>query len=545
MLLWVLLCISQSHAQFCDKESCPQYASFPQDKNGRLRPDALFSDNHDEVHNSELRLVFGKVPEWLDGTLYRVGPGIYEYGNRKVTNMVDALSKVTRWSIRKDKPAVFSTALLRSSMFNRTIESGNLIPMRHLGVMVPPLTAFEIAKITLYDDLPDNNNIAVWELGSNGATITGESLIYVDLDYSTLSFQRKYIPDASDGHWSVKEILSASHFARHPGTGDSINYKLTIPLDKGYFSGSTSPEYRLYRYHEDSNGRIFADLIGKFPIDMDGFRVIHSLGSTPNYVVVPRFSLVVKPNHLADSSKNIILDKTAPTIIDIIAIADGKHTAFTFDPHESQHILNTFERKNDKGEVEIVVDYPTIADVENAYTGECIFELLNVNRLKNPSFSYRNHWKSYTEIKFRRFILNMDTGESSVYEFPQMWIPQVLQVEFPYINDAYRGLPYCYVYLQTWNHDANHAMGIMKVNLCEETSIGWHEINKFPAEPIFVAAPNASDEDEGVILSPVYDAAANTSSIYIWNAKNLQVLAVLESEINVPFTLHGIWINGV
>ena len=51
----------------------------------------------------------------------------------------------------------------------------------------------------------------------------------------------------------------------------------------------------------------------------------------------------------------------------------------------------------------------------------------------------------------------------------------------------------------------------------------------------------ATLEDDGVIISPVFDSVTNSSSLYIWSATDLSVLAKLTSPVRVPFTLHGMW----
>ena len=528
---------------FCHTQSCSKYASFSDDSNEWIPPNALFDSNFDEVSQIKLEVISGDVPNWLDGSLYRVGPGIFEFGARKVNTIVDALSKIHKWTFNKEGP-IFSASFLKSSIYNRTMQSGNFVPMPHLGQVEPSLSTFEVLKVMLYDDKPDNNNIAPWNLRKSGITITAESPLYIDIDCKTLNFLEKYLTKSNDTGFFEKEILSASHFWRHPSSGDSINYKIVIPYDKGLISGSKGPAYHLYRYKEDYQGHVIANLIGKVPIENNDIRVVHTLGATEHYVVLPRFSLYVELNHPVDISQNIKISPLKSTIFDVLSLKDGNRKSFVFGAYEAQHIFNCYERYNDENELEIIVDYPTIEDITGV-PNKNIFEILNIKNLKNPNYSYKENWEPYTKFKIRRFILNMDTGKGTIYEYPIMWSPKNLEVEFPYINDAYRGLPYCFVYLQTWNHDANNAMGLMKVDMCTERSIGWQEKNKFPVEPVFAARPGACEEDDGIILSPVLDSTDNSTSLYIWNATNLEVIAIISTPITVPFSLHGIWINGV
>ena len=53
-----------------------------------------------------------------------------------------------------------------------------------------------------------------------------ESPLYIDVNQNTLEFREEFRVVPDDIGMFEKELLSASHFARHPSSGDSINYKL-------------------------------------------------------------------------------------------------------------------------------------------------------------------------------------------------------------------------------------------------------------------------------------------------------------------------------
>lgn len=516
------------------------YASFSDDLAGKIQPFALFSSQTDEVESALLNVIQGLVPEWLSGTLYRVGSGMFENGNRRVNNLVDGLSKVHSWSFTPGEKPKFTAKFLQSKLYNKTLKTGNFPAMQHMGDMMPPLSFWEKieveAALMRYGSM-DNNNVAVWELSksSGGLCVTTESPLYVDVDLNNLQFQKEYHVVPDDFGILEKELISATHFARHPSTGDSINYKFVLAMNPLAKSG-----YHMIRYADNAEGKLVATKIGFVPTGMSDIGIVHSLGATENYSILPRFSLGFNPGSMVSMCDNIAFKHDKKTVFDVVALKDGKHTAFEFPAGESMHIINSYERYNDKGELEIVVDYPTKNDVSK-YPKECVFQLLNVDHLTDENYSYHEHWECFSDMIIRRYILNMDTGVGTIYEFPQMWNPKVLQVEFPYINDNYRGLPYCFAYFHAWQYDVKNSMGLLKIDMCKETSIGWEAQNKFVVEPIFAARPGSEIEDDGVVFSPVFDSSTNTTELYIWNASDLRVLAVLDSPIRVPFTLHGIW----
>lgn len=517
-----------------------RYASFSNDLTGKIMPTALFFSQTDEVDSAALNVLQGLVPDWLSGTLYRVGSGMLENGNRRVNNLVDGLSKVHSWAFTPGEKPRFTARFLQSKLYNKTLQTGNFPAMQHMGDVMPPLSFWEKVEVELalvkYGNM-DNNNVAVWELskGSGGICVTTESPLYVDVDLKTLQFQKEYHVVPKDFGMMEKEVLSATHFARHPSTGDSINYKFVIAMNPLAKSG-----YYMIRYSDDAEEKLVATSFGFVPISMSDMRIVHSLGATENYSILPRFSLGFNMRSMVSMCDNFEFKHDKKTVFDVVALKDGKHTAFEFPAGEAMHIINSYERHNEKGELEIVVDFPTRGDVSK-YPKECFFHIMNVDYLNDENYSYNKHWGCFSDMIIRRFILNINTEVGTIYEFPQMWNPKVLQVEFPYINDNYHGLPYCFAYFQAWQYDIRNSMGLLKINMCKESSIGWEEQNKFVVEPIFAARPGSTIEDDGVILSPVFDSSTNTTELYIWNATNLSVLTVLDSPIRVPFTLHGMW----
>ena len=104
---------------------------------------------------------------------------------------------------------------------------------------------------------------------------------------------------------------------------------------------------------------------------------------------------------------------------------------------------------------------------------------------------------------------------------------------------------YCFVWLHVWQYEPGNGMGLLKADLCRGTSVGWSERSRFPVEPIFVGRPGARLEDDGLVLGPVFDSERDVSLLYVWNATDMEVLAVMESPVQVPFTIHGIWIDNV
>ncbi len=80
---------------------------------------------------------------------------------------------------------------------------------------------------------------------------------------------------------------------------------------------------------------------------------------------------------------------------------------------------------------------------------------------------------------------------------------------------------------------------IAKVDADTGATLSWSEPGCYPGEPVFVARPAATDEDEGVLLSVVLDADAGTSFLLVLDAANLSELARAHAPHHIPFGFHG------
>ncbi|KAF7663532.1 hypothetical protein LDENG_00207640 [Lucifuga dentata] len=75
-------------------------------------------------------------------------------------------------------------------------------------------------------------------------------------------------------------------------------------------------------------------------------------------------------------------------------------------------------------------------------------------------------------------------------------------LEFPHINyTQYNGRPYRYFYACGFGHVFSDSLLKMDVHT-KELKV-WRYPGLFPSEPVFVASPKATEEDDGVVLSVI------------------------------------------
>ena len=504
--------------------------------------------SHPEDHSDlNLHPTLGSAPSWLSGTLYRTGPGLYEHGGRSVNNVMDGLSKVHAWHFPGDGSVSYTATMLKSGVYNKTMDDGYYAAFPIMGDITPDFTMAEELEM-MFGDIAakDNTNIAIWNLdGGKSVTVTTESPVMNQVVPRTLQYKSPLISPVVDQLSSTKQALfSATHYAKHPSDGSSFNYVATMSMLPWKMH---TAHYEFYQYYENSKGVLETKKIASIPVSITDLRLIHQFGITENFLFVPRFNFNMAPSlsflydmsHMCHALK-FVEDK--PTYMDIISIKSGKIFSFEMPPTRVAHIMNAFERTNSKGELEVVLDIPTTdyPDKTKDEPKHCLFDIYKIPLINKEGYQYDNvAWNT----TLKRVVYNMATRKNSVQEFPQTWRPIDTLVEFPFINQHFVGRDYCYCYFMQW-HMKTMSMDLLKYDVCKQTSTSWREKGKHIMEPVFVANPGSPDimaEDDGVIISPVFDSSNNSTELIVWDARNLTVIARYDNLVNVPITIHGWW----
>jgi carotenoid cleavage dioxygenase-like enzyme len=73
----------------------------------------------------------------------------------------------------------------------------------------------------------------------------------------------------------------------------------------------------------------------------------------------------------------------------------------------------------------------------------------------------------------------------------------------------------------------------------------WFRPGSYPSEPVFVARPDAREEDDGVLLSVVLDVEREISTLLVLDAATLEEIASADVPHHIPFSFHGQYEDGV
>jgi all-trans-8'-apo-beta-carotenal 15,15'-oxygenase len=116
--------------------------------------------------------------------------------------------------------------------------------------------------------------------------------------------------------------------------------------------------------------------------------------------------------------------------------------------------------------------------------------------------------------------------------------------EFPSIHKDKVGRPYRYLFMGAAHESTGNAplQAILKIDLESGERQLWSAAPRgFISEPIFVPCPDSTLEDDGWVLSVVYDSTHHRSDVVILDGRDLNkgAIATLHLKHHIPYGLHG------
>jgi beta,beta-carotene 9',10'-dioxygenase len=346
----------------------------------------------------------------------------------------------------------------------------------------------------------DNANVNVTQLGDRYMAMT-EVPMPVEFDPDTLE-------TLAGGHY--KDRVGGHHATAHP------HHDLERDELLGYVAhfGPRS-SYRLFAQPAGSRKR---RLIGKLGVQAPAY--MHSFGMSERYFVLAENPLVVNPLELAFSGKSFIDNYRWEPERGVRFIVMDRHSGELRGIYNGPaffcfHHVNAFERGG-----ELVVDLC-------AYDDASIIDLLEVERLRAGD--------GPPPPRLQRCRIDLQNGR---VDYEQLAQPQF---ELPRINyGAVNARDYRYAYgTSVHSAESDWSDQLAKVDVSSGDARIWHEAGCYPGEPVFVAAPGARAEDEGVVLSVVLDGAAGRSFLLVLDAGSFEELARAEAPHHIPFGFHG------
>jgi carotenoid cleavage dioxygenase-like enzyme len=128
-------------------------------------------------------------------------------------------------------------------------------------------------------------------------------------------------------------------------------------------------------------------------------------------------------------------------------------------------------------------------------------------------------------------------------------------VEYVTSDPLCEGGPFRYGYgvemATNWDRSADREvdhLGLLRFDMARDEVTAWSPGQyKTASEPLFVRAVDGRSDDEGWLLTVVYDASRGASDLYVLDASSLgrrpQAVIHLPEGVALPFRSHGTWIS--
>ncbi len=443
--------------------------------------------------------VQGKIPEWLDGSFIRNGPGTFHVGEETYRHWFDGLAMLHKFSFRNGRVA-YANRFLRTKAYNEAMETGRIAysefatdPCRS---MFGKLTAVFNQKIT------DSAKVNVTRLDEKYLAL-GETAMQIEFDPETLETLGTYQYESK-----YKQHVTTVHPQFDFEHGQVYQHVTRF---------SRVSHYRLMRVK--GNGK--NELVGEIPVTRPAY--LHSFGMSPRYLIIAEFPLTVYPLTLLFQRKPFIENyKWKPKDGTTFYVMDKESGAlvqtFKSEAFFAFHHINAFERGD-----EIILDI-------DAYDNADIIHSFYLNRLSNANLQL-----PFGQL--RRYRLNMK-NQTVQYETINEHC-----LEMPRFNHAHFNMDGNYRYVYGLGVKPQQPKGfynqLIKIDIQTRNSYHWFAANQYPSEPVFVPAPDSKSEDDGILLSIVLDTDRKNSYLLILDAATMEEIARAVVDQPILIGYHG------
>ena len=448
-------------------------------------------------HGFEPLRVEGSLPEGLRGALYRNGPGRFDVGGERVPHWFDGDGAVT--AVRLDGGRAWGASrLVRTEGLVREERAGR----RLFGGYGTPLVR-PVRELFLRDmKNPANTSVLLWQ-GRLFATCEADKPYELDVaDLST--FGETSLAGALVGPFSA-------HAHRVPARKATYNFGL---------AHGARTRVDAYELPDDGEARRVTTF------QLDGVRILHDFAATERHLVfafAPQYlslfrTMVLRRPPVASAlwkpsrgTEIVIVPIDAPSLV----------RRFHVDAFLFEHLVNAFEDGD-----RIVVDYTHYAHPDGL---ERFVGGLTAGRVDAPLRS-----------EIRRMTIRADRDYVDT--------ESVLQraVELPRVSPHVEGRQHRYTYcvgfgdascLAPFQHVLKHDLETGRVDAYDPGSL------RYAGEPVFVPRSGDGAEDDGWLLTMVYDARRDRSALEVLDARAPSdgPVAACHFDHAIPFGFHGAW----
>ncbi len=442
--------------------------------------------------------VSGRLPRWLAGRFIHSGPAQFHVGDEEFRHWFDGLAMLSSVELDGER-AGYRSRYLQSTTRERDLARGR-IAVGEFDTLPERGPWGRIATVLRGLDGGDNCNVNVADYGGHFVALT-ESARELEFDPRTLE---------TLGELAHDDDVGGELATPHPH----------VDAERGSITNLVVRFGRASEYviHEMTRGETKRRVLAALPADRPSY--MHSFGASREHFVVVEVPLATHPLRMRFSARPYIeryrWDPERGTRIRVARKSDGEVVADRqLPPFFLFHHVNAVDRDG-AVDVDLVV-YPDASTVFE-------FRLAKL-RSSEPPRGTGELRRITVPLSAERAIETRRLADAAL--------------ELPRIAPAFEGREHRFVY-GVGNEDRSTFFDCLRrVDARDGTTATFARPGVFPNEPVFVPAPGASGEDEGVLLSLAVDANEEVSRMLVLDAATLALRAEVRLPQVVPFHFHG------
>ena len=449
----------------------------------------------------------GEIPCGLNGTLFRNGPGLFDIHGTPIEHPFDGDGMVSAISFQGGR-AHFRNRFVRTEGFVKEQEAGKMLYRGVFGTQKPGgwlnnAFDFKLKNIANTNIIHWGDKLlALWE-AAEPHRLDPHTLETLGLDYL-------------DGI-----LQPGDAFAAHPWIDPSCDMDGGAPCLVNFsIKPGLSTTITIYELNREGK------LLRRHAHSIPGFSFIHDFTITPNYCIFFQNPVTFNP---------------LPFLFGL----QGAGECVKFQPHQPTRIVVIPRTPPYQGVKILETQAGFIFHHANAFESS---DKICIDSVCYQSLPQVQPDTNYKEVDFEtldpgqlwRFTLNLKD------ETVQSQMVESRCCEFPSVHPDKVGRPYRYLFIGAAHDATGNAplQGILKLDLKTQERQLWSFAPKgYISEPIFVPQSDAISEDQGWVLTVVYDASRHRSDVVILDGQDLNrgPIARVHLKHHIPYGLHGSW----
>ncbi|CAL4145028.1 unnamed protein product [Meganyctiphanes norvegica] len=504
-------------------------------------------------------IVQGEIPSWVEGNLYRDGPGVFNIGDTWYKHFFDGMAVIHKFHI-KNGEAHYNSRILESNSYQKNASANRIVCDEFATRSYPDLCMTTMQKFMSHftlpnlDDTTDNCAVNVGYYGDRLFAMT-ETNMMREIDPNTLQ--------TIGERTNISKYLAVNMATAHPHIGpDGTVYNMG-----NSYMGSKGPTYNVIQFpppKTQPDGTVLspmeqASVVATLPCQwkfQPGY--YHSFSMTENYFIlieqpmgmsVPKLLYnTVMHKSLLDA---IVVTPDAPTRFRLVNRKDGKEVdcVFQADTFYTFHQINAYEEEG-----QVIVDIVAYEDAD-------VIQSLWLENVLKPVGETQDYAMdglpqryvlpmNYKEAPVDTNLINLKDSKARAVKTKSGKIHCYHEaiaegrLEMPRINYKYNAKKYQYIYGFIADNGKNSGK-LVKVDAKTGKRLMWQADKKVCiSEPVFVERPEATEEDDGVLLaSLLHEDYEKMVQLVVLDARTMEQLALVTFATmgTVTKDLHGMF----